>query len=134
MILSPSGIVAQGCEGEELEFTCSITGTLLEWSFPIVVEGHASRPFSRAITAEGPAEAQTFQLMDNATTYSFTRTSAEGSPVSSRLLINAVGNSHNGTEITCQDVSSQPEDMASTTIVVIDSQIQGMQCLHISIV
>ena len=92
-----------------------------------MVEGHALRPFSRAITAEGPAEAQTFQLMDNATTYSFTRTSAEGSPVSSRLLISTVGNSHNGTEITCSDVISQPEDMASATIVVFESQIQDMQ-------
>ena len=80
-----------------------------------------------AITAEDPAEAQTFQLMDNATTYSFTRNSAEGSPVSSRLLINAVGNSHNGTQITCLDVRSQTEEVASTTIVVIDSHIQGMQ-------
>ena len=127
MILSPSGIVAQGCEGEELEFTCNVTGMLLEWSLPIVVEGHALRRFSRAITAEGSAEAQIFQLMDNATTYTFTRTSAEDSPVSSALLISVVGNSHNGTEITCLDVSSQPEDMASTTIVVIESQIQGMQ-------
>ena len=127
MILSPSVIVAQGCVGEGLEFTCNVTGMLLEWSLPIVVEGHASRRFRRAIAAEGPAEAQTFQLMDNATTYKFTRTSADDSPVSSTLLITAVANSHNGTEITCLDVSSQPEDMVSTTIVVIDSQIQGMQ-------
>ena len=128
MILSPSEI-AQGCVGEELEFTCDITGMLLEWNLPIVVETQASRLYMRAITAEGAAEAQIFQLMDNATTYNFTRTSAEGSPVSSRLLINAVGNSHNGTEITCLDVSSQPEEaVESTTIVVIDSQlqIQGM--------
>ena len=113
--------------GEELEFTCNVTGVLLEWSFPIVIDHEAqARLFSRAITAEGPAEAQIFQLTDNATTYSFTRTSAEGSPVSSTLLITVVGNSHNGTEITCLDVSSQPEEMASTTIVVIDNQIQGM--------
>ena len=127
MILSPSE-TAQGCVGEELEFTCNVSGILLEWTFPIIVsEAHASRPFGWAITAEGPAEAQAFQLMDNATTYSFTRTSAEGSPVSSRLLINAVGNGHNGTQITCLDVSSQPEEMASTTIVVFENQIQGMQ-------
>ena len=96
-----------------------------------MIDHQAHRPFSRAIAAEGPAEAQTLQLMDNATTYSFIRTSAEDSPVSSRLLINAVGSGHNGTEIICLDVSSQPEDMASTTIVIIGGQIQGMHCLHI---
>jgi hypothetical protein len=126
VILSPSEI-SQSCVGEELELTCNVTEMLLEWSFPIVIEAQIIRPYRRAITSEGPAEAQTFQLMDNATTYSFTRTSAEGSPVSSRLLISAVGNSHNGTEITCSDVISQTEETASTTIVVIDhSQIQGM--------
>jgi hypothetical protein len=63
--------------------------------------------------------------------YDFTRTSAEGSPVSSRLLISGVVSSHNGTEVTCSDVTSQTEDMASTTIVVIDhSQIQGMHACN----
>ena len=58
------------------------------------------RPFTRGIAAEGPAEAQTFQQIDNFTTYSFTRISAEGSPVSSRLSIPTLYDSHNGTEIT----------------------------------
>ena len=127
MTLAPTGTTHEVCVGKSLEFICNITGILLEWSFPIVLEAQASRLYMRAITAEGPAEAQTFQLMDNATTYSFTRISAEDSPVSSRLLISAVGNSHNGTEITCSDVSSQTAEAASTTIVIIDSQIQGMQ-------
>jgi hypothetical protein len=125
VILTPSGIITQSCVGEELEFTCNITGILLEWSFPRVSEVQTLRPYTRAIISEGPAEAQTFQLMDNTTTYSITKTSAEGSPVSSVLLISAVGSSHNGTEVTCSDVISG--DTVSTTIVVIDhSQIQGM--------
>ena len=110
-----------------LEFTCSVTGIILEWSFPCVGEPQASKPHTQAITAEGSAEAQAHQLIDNSTTYQFTRTSAEGSPVSSRLLISAISNSHNGTAITCSDVTTET---ASTTIVIIDSQIEGMQvCL-----
>ena len=110
-----------------LEFTCSVTGIILEWSFPCVGEPQASKPHTQAITAEGSAEAQAHQLIGNSTTYQFTRTSAEGSPVSSWLLISAVSNSHNGTAITCSDVTTET---ASTTIVIIDSQIEGMQvCL-----
>ena len=131
MMLAPTGTIHEICVGKSLEFMCNITGMLLEWNFPIVSEAQVLRLYMRAITAEGAAEAQTFQLLDNATTYSFTRTSAEGSPVSSTLLISTVGNSHNGTEITCLDVSSQPEETASTTIVVIDSQIQGMHMNNI---
>ena len=121
-MLSPSEI-AEVCDGESLEFTCSVTGIILEWSFPRVGEPQASRPHTQAITAEGPAESQAHQLIGNSTTYQFTRTSAEGSqPVSSRLIISAVSNSHNGTAITCSDVITET---ASTTIVVIDNQIQG---------
>ena len=124
VMLSPSGI-AEVCIGESLEFTCSVTGILLEWSFPRVGEPQASRLHTQAITAEGPAESQTSQLIDNSTTYQFTRTSAEGSPVSSRLLISTVSNDHNDRVITCSDVTSPTTETASTTIVITDNQIQG---------
>ena len=104
MILSPLNL-ARVCIGESLEFTCSITGTFLEWSFPLV--GETQRPFTRGITADGAAKAQIYQLVDNFTTYKFKRTSDDHRPVSSRLLISAVSSSHNGTAITCSDVSSE---------------------------
>ena len=124
-MLSPSDL-ARVYIGESLEFTCSVTGIFLEWSFPRVGEPQALRLHTRAITAEGPAEAQTKQLKDNSTTYQFTRTSAEGSPVSSRLIISTVSNGHNGTTLTCSDVTTET---ASTTIVIIDNyrEIEGMQ-------
>ena len=87
------------------------------------------RRFTRSITAEDPAEMQMSQLTDNSTAYSFTRTSADGCPVSSRLLISAISYSHNGTEITCSDLGTT--ESASTTIVVIDSQIQGIIIMYI---
>ena len=118
--------VAQVCVGESLELVCNVTGTFLEWSFPLVNKNVMTlRRFTRGITADGPAETQMFQLIDNVTTYSFTRTSAEGGPVSSRLSISALYSSHNGTEITCVDVSLITLE-SSTTIIIIDSQIQGM--------
>ena len=75
-MLSPSDL-ARVCIGESLEFTCRVTGIILEWSFPRVGEPQASRPHTQAIIAEGPAEAQAHQLIGNSTTYQFTRTSAE---------------------------------------------------------
>ena len=124
MMLSPSEI-AEVCDGESLEFTCSVTRILLEWSFPRLIEPQTSRLHTHTITAEGPAESQTFLVTNNSTIiYQFTRTSAEGSqPVSSRLIISAVSNSHNGTAITCSDVTT--ETASTTIIVVIDNQIQG---------
>ena len=135
VILTPSEI-ARVCVGEELEFTCNVTGILLEWTFPLIINKNSMtlRLFTRGITAEGSFETQTFQLIDNSTTYSFARTSTEGSPVSSRLSISALYDSHNGTEINCSDMSSSTVE--STTIVVIDGQIQGiiiMYCVHAQI-
>ena len=128
-MLSPSEI-AEVCDGESLEFTCSVTGILLEWSFPRLSEPQTLRLHTHTITAEGPAESQTFLVTNNSTIiYQFTRTSAEGSqPVSSRLLmISTVSNDHNGTVITSSVVTSPTTETASesTTIVVIDNQIQG---------
>ena len=114
--------VATVCVGKSLEFTCNITGMILEWSFPRV--GEPQRPYTRGISAQHLTE--NFQVIDNSTTYyRGTRISAKGSPVSSRLLISTVSNSHNGTAVICSDVSLT--ESASTIIVIIDGQNQGMQ-------
>ena len=56
--------------------------------------------------------------------------------MSSRLSISALYDSHNGTEISCADVSSITLESSSTTIIIIDSQIQGMHytCTHVVVV
>ena len=123
-MLTPSEI-AQVCAGDQLEFTCNITGTRLEWRLPLI--GSGRRPYFYSISASDSAEAQKHFLMDNSTVnITFSRISAEGSPVSSRLLISPVTESHNETEVTCVDVSSSPAMESSTTIVVINFKIQGM--------
>ena len=124
--MSPSEI-AQVCVGDDFEFTCNVTGIVLEWIFPKLM---SQREFTRGIAAQGPNEDQTFEVMDNNITYRFRRTSAEGSPVSSMLLISPVSDGHNGTDITCVDVSSSTTEAASTTIIIIGSWIQG---IHINL-
>ena len=123
--LSPSEI-AQVCVGDDLEFTCNITGIVLEWTFPKLM---SQRLFHNGIVAQGSAEDQTSELIDSNTTYRLSRTSAEGSPVSSMLIVSPVSDGHNGTDITCVDVESPTLESSSTTIVVIDSQIQGIMYL-----
>ena len=49
---------------ESLELACNIGGILLEWSFPLLGRPQALRLYTLAITAEGPAEAQTDQLIE----------------------------------------------------------------------
>ena len=130
MIINPSEI-AQVCVGDQLEFTCNITGTLLEWHYPLISSG---RRHFYSISASDSAEAQKYYLIDNSTVnIIFLRISAEGSPVSSRLLISPVTESHNGTEVTCVDVSSSPIMESSTTIIIIfNCQFQGMH-IHVAI-
>jgi hypothetical protein len=113
------------CAGENLEFTCNITGTLLEWRFPVV--SSSRRQFPYGISASDSAEMYKHQAIDNSTiNITISRISAQDSPVSSRLLISPITESHNGTEVTCVDVSSSPTVESSTIIIIINDQIQGM--------
>ena len=115
--INPSEI-AQVCVGDKLEFTCNITGTLLEWRVPLI--GNNGRQVLRGISASNSAETYQRQLIDNSTVnITFSRISAEDSPVSSRLLISPVTESHNGTEVTCVEVNSLA--LESTTIIIIEN-------------
>ena len=61
----------------------------------------------RGITADGPADIQTFPVEYNSTIFTFSRTSIQGSPVlTSRVVIDSVKDSLNGTVVTYMDVTS----------------------------
>ena len=121
VILSPSEIV-QVCVGDVLEFTCNVTGTILEWTIPLIGSSHR---FQYGISASDSAEA--YQLTDNSTiNIIISKVSAEDSTLSSRLLISPATESHNGTEVTCEDVSSSVTE-STIIIIFINGQIQGMQ-------
>ena len=108
--ISPPGI-ASVFSGHQLELMCrpSATGMFLEWNFfRIDVETRMYRQFiQRGITADGPADIQTFPVEYNSTIFTFSRTSIQGSPVlTSRVVIDSVKDSLNGTVVTYMDVTS----------------------------
>ena len=115
--------MVQVCVGDTLEFTCNTTGTLLQRYFPLI---GSSQRFRYGISARDSTEAHNHQLTDNSTiNIIISRISAENDPVSSRLLISPATESHNGTEVTCEDVSSSVTE--STTIIIFaNGQIQGI--------
>ena len=125
-MISPPG-VAPVCDGDQLELTCTTTGSLLEWRFN-VIRGNATTAteFSRIILATGSASDVMSQLVVDTTTFIFSRISAEDSlPVMSRLLIGCVSRGLNGTMINCEDVGTS--EVSSTTVVVRETDsLQGM--------
>ena len=61
-------------------------------------------------------------LIINSTTFSFSRTSTQGTlPLTSRLDISPVNGILNGTEVKCEDVTAQVNSSA-TIIHIIDSE------------
>jgi hypothetical protein len=129
--LSPS-MMTQVCAGDNLEFTCDITGTLLEWRFPLI--GNRGRQAFHGILASDSSEAYKHQVIDNSTiNITISRISAEDNPVSSRLLISPTTESHNGTEVTCVDVNSSPTVESSTTIVIFNMNIEPCQMNYTAI-
>ena len=59
--------------------------------------------------------------------FHFSRTSPQGSPVlTSRVVIDSVKDSLNGTVVTCMDVTSSTMESSATVIMIINSRIQCM--------
>ena len=125
MTISPPG-VAPVCSGDQLELTCTITGSFLGWRFSVFRENATTATeFSRNIIPSGSASAAMSQFVLNSTTFDVSRTSAEDTmPLMSRLLINPVSNSLNGTVVNCEDVDTS--ELSSTTIIIIMTEsLQG---------
>ena len=117
VVISPPE-VASVCSGGQLELTCTVAGTFLEWSFFLVPEGETmARRFFRSLHS-GSVPATT-DLEVNPITFTFSRISAEGSqPLVSRLLIAPVSDDLNGTEVNCTDVVAS--NTSSTHIKLIN--------------
>ena len=128
--ISPPGI-ASVCSGHQLELIYNATGMFLEWNFSrIDVETGMSRQFIwRGITAD----IQTFPVEYNSTIFTFSRTSPQGSPVlTSRVVIDSVKDSLNGTVVKCMDVTSSTMESSATVITIINSRIQCVRTLIIN--
>ena len=119
-VISPPE-VAPACNGEQIELTCTVTSQgLLEWRFTLTPENATSpRPVSQAIS-QTAADNQSFSFSVDSNLFTFLRVSAQNSsPLESRLLINPVTNSLNGTEVSC--VAVETSESATTTIFTITS-------------
>ena len=103
VVISPE-VVSVCSGGSQLELTCTVAGTFLEWSFFLVPEGETmARNFFRSLhSGSVPA---TSDLEVNSIMFTFSRISAEDrQPLVSRLLITPVSDGLNGTEVNCTDV------------------------------
>ena len=109
--------VANVCDGDELQLTCDVPGTFLEWRSTYLLPG------GYVVQNGGIARNETRQV--NSVTITISRISdANILPLLSVLTVNPVTADLNGTEITCTDLEST--NSTSTIINVINSDsIQG---------
>ena len=115
--ISPSGVAPVCQEGDQLELMCSVTGIVLRWEFTVKSMTYIPTP----ITSLGPnAEPSPPVMIDNTTTFTFLRLSAEDSPVISRMIVNHVSRGLNGTVVNCREGLTSQSDVATTTILIID--------------
>ena len=117
VMISPPGVVP-ACNGDQIELTCTVTSQgLLEWRFTLTPENATSpRPVSLAISRT--AIENRFNLSIDSNTFTFLRVSSQNSsPLESRLLINPVTNSLNGTEVSC--IAVETSESATTIIFTI---------------
>ena len=123
--ISPSG-VATVCSGGQLELNCTVADTggfaILVWNVILIPVLN----YSQAISSDSPSD-QAFQKVINSTELTFSRISSQNNlPLVSRLLISAVSNHLNGTEVNC--INSLTSETSSITVVNISNgnPIQGM--------
>ena len=91
--LSPSRI-ASVCSGDQLELTCNVTGSVLEWRINVT---SSARIYRRGVRSDSQTDLQTSHLMINNSILTFSRISDEnGLPLVSRLLISPVNENLNG--------------------------------------
>ena len=118
MTISPSE-TASACSGDQLNLTCTVTGSFLQWSFSLIPEGETTaRGYIFTVTSLNPTN-QAQQLRVNSSIFTFLRSSAANSvPLISRLIINAASHNLNQTVVTCSDVEAT--ESVSTTINIIN--------------
>ena len=113
--------IASACNGDQLNLTCNVTGTFLQWS---------SMTKSFTLTSLSTSN-QIHRLEVNSSLFTFLRISAANSiPLISRLIINATSHSLNQTVVTCLDVEALESVSTTINIIKVDQLIQGeLQCV-----
>ena len=111
------------CEGEQVELTCSTNVSILGWaSSPLQNEQGQMRTFNRFISSVGASQQVSYMTV-NSTLFNVSRVSSENDlPLVSRLLIDPVVKSLNGTEVNCTErgMNNENNTVGSTTIYIRD--------------
>ena len=115
------------CRGHQLDLTCNVTGSFLQWRIsPTVHEGETTAKTHTFIVTSLSPHDQTQNLQVNSTLLTFSRNSAQNIvPLVSKLIINATSHRLNGTMVTCSDVETS--ESVSTTINIINENLKPIK-------
>ena len=124
MISSPG--MALVCSGDQLELTCTTSGSILEWAFVLIPENAAARTYTKGLT-QTPEP-----LLIDSVKFTFSRLSPPNKlPLISTLVINFVSVDLNGTEMNCTDVQiSETVSTIITTVTITKDLIEGRLNSH----
>ena len=113
--ISPS-LEAPVCQaGDQLELTCSLSGTFLRWQFTAVRESGVPETYMRTVSSGGTGGVSSPFIINSTIEITFVRLSTQ--PLTSRMTISSVSEGLNGVRVNCIDVAIS--ESAATTIRII---------------
>ena len=98
--------------GDQLELTCSLSGTFLRWQFTAVRESGVPETYMRTVSSGGVSSPF---IINSTIEITFVRLSTQ--PLTSRMTISSVTEGLNGVRVNCIDVAIS--ESAATTIRII---------------
>ena len=117
LTLSPMTVAPVCHVGDQLNLTCTASVDFLEWSISLVNEQGILEEITAYSNSRDTSQ-QVPPLRVNSTTFTFTRSSAQGDlPLISTLSIGSVSIGLNGTVVHCMEVGGSMTS-ASTTIQI----------------
>ena len=127
--ISPSPVAPVCQEGDQLELTCTSSGTVHRWEFTVFPENitHRTVPVTLAGTSGVPPP-----LTVSSSMITFSRLSGQDSlPLISRITIATVSRGLNRTVVNCLEGISSTDSVATTTIRIIDPDQLGKKVLFL---
>ena len=127
--ISPSPKVTVCYVGDRLEVTCNSTDSILKWRVTFLIENGLTAQLLPVPLISSTALNDMIRVV-NTSTLTFSRVSERGLdiPLVSRLVIDIVGSSLNGTIITCMEGNTAT--MATTTLYIVGG-INGEICMPV---
>ena len=116
--ISPSPRATVCYVGDRLQLTCNSTGSILKWQLTFFLENESTAQLLPVPLVSSTSLNEIIRVV-NTSTLTFSRVSERGLdiPLVSRLVIDSVSKSLNGTNIICMEGNSAA--MASTTLYIV---------------